>query len=266
MNLTDALNIQRGDVVTFVGAGGKTTAMYRLADELAQRDWRVLVTTTTKIWPPEPGQVGGQFFAPNAATARKRLVDMMTPGRRLLMTAELEAAENKLRGVSAELVCQVATADLVDVVLVEADGANGRSLKAPERYEPVVPPCTTLLVPVAGLDAVGQPLSEAIVHRIGRVSALTGLQPGEIITPAHVARVLTHPNGGLKDAPPAARVAVLLNKVDERGRMRPGREVAHLILELGGVDRVLLAAVGTEDAVRDVHTVRDVLTSEEEAS
>jgi len=253
-DLTDALGVQRGDVVTFVGAGGKTAAMYRLAAELAQRGWRVLVTTTTRVWPPEPGQVGGQFFAPNVAVARQHLVDMMTPGRRLLMAAEFEPAEGKLRGVSPELLCQVAATDLVDVALVEADGAKGRSLKAPARYEPVVPPCSTLLVPVAGLDVIGQPLSEAFVHRPECVSALTGLRAGETITPAVVARVLTHPDGGLKDAPPTARVVVLLNKADERGRLRPGRETARLILNISDVEQVILAAVGMTEAIRDVLT------------
>jgi probable selenium-dependent hydroxylase accessory protein YqeC len=253
--LADALGIRPGDVVALAGAGGKTTAMYRLAAELAQRDWRVLVTTTTKVWPPQPDQVDGQFFAPNAAVAQKCLADMMVSGRRLLMAAELDAAEGKLIGVSSDVLCSIAAAGLVDVILVEADGAKGRSLKAPARYEPVVPPCTTLLVPVAGLDAVGQPLSEAIAHRVERVSALTGLRPGEPITPAAVARVLTHPDGGLKNAPPTARIVILLNKADVRDRLRLGRETAQLILGGSRVEQVILAAVGTDEPVRDLLTV-----------
>jgi len=252
--VADALGVQPGDVVAFVGAGGKTTVIYRMAAELAQRDWRVLLTTTTKIWPPEPGQVDGQFLAPDAAVAREHLAATMTPGRRLLVAAGLEPAEGKLRGVSPDLLCHIAATDLVDVVLVEADGARGRSLKAPAHYEPVVPSCTTLLVPMAGLDAIGQPLGAAIVHRPERVSALTGLRPGDLITPAAVAHVLTHPDGGLKDAPPAARVAILLNKADGRSRLRPGREIARLILDNSAVERVVLAAVGTQDPVREVLT------------
>lgn len=250
MNLADALGVQRGDVVAFVGAGGKTTAIYRLAAELARRDWCVLGTTTTKVWPPQPGQVDGQFFAPSVALARTCLAEMIAPGRRLLMAAALDAATGKLVGVSPDVLC--ATVDLVDVILVEADGAKGRSLKAPASYEPVVPPCATLLAPVAGLDAIGQPVDEAIVHRVERVSALTGLRPGQPITPAAVADVITHPDGGLKGAPPAARVIVLLNKADERGRLRPGRETAQLILGGSAVERVILTAVNTAEPVREV--------------
>ena len=49
MRLRDALRVQRGDVVAFVGAGGKTSALFRLANELRADGWRVLATTTTKL-------------------------------------------------------------------------------------------------------------------------------------------------------------------------------------------------------------------------
>ena len=43
-------------VIAFVGGGGKTTAMFRLAHELKVLGKKVLVTTTTNILMPEPGQ------------------------------------------------------------------------------------------------------------------------------------------------------------------------------------------------------------------
>ena len=39
----------RGAIVAFVGAGGKTSGLYALAEELAATGARVLVTTTTMI-------------------------------------------------------------------------------------------------------------------------------------------------------------------------------------------------------------------------
>ena len=38
-----------GDIVAFVGGGGKTSTMLKLAGELAERGLRVLSTTTTRI-------------------------------------------------------------------------------------------------------------------------------------------------------------------------------------------------------------------------
>lgn len=43
-------------VISLVGAGGKTTTMYQLADELAEQGKRVLVTTTTHIQCPGEGE------------------------------------------------------------------------------------------------------------------------------------------------------------------------------------------------------------------
>ncbi len=63
-------------------------------------------------------------------------------------------------------------------LLIEADGARGRSLKAPAPHEPIVPPFADLVVSVAGLDVVGMPLDEQYVHRVDRVRQVLGLRPG----------------------------------------------------------------------------------------
>ena len=47
MRLKRALGPERGEVVSLVGAGGKTTTMFRLSDELASDGWKVISTTTT---------------------------------------------------------------------------------------------------------------------------------------------------------------------------------------------------------------------------
>ena len=50
MNLMRALRVQRGDVVTLVGGGGKTTLMFALATDAARAGWRVVTTMTTHIY------------------------------------------------------------------------------------------------------------------------------------------------------------------------------------------------------------------------
>src|SRR5215470_677558 len=49
MKLHKAFSITRGEVVSLIGAGGKTSTMIALAHELVDEGWRVLATTTTRI-------------------------------------------------------------------------------------------------------------------------------------------------------------------------------------------------------------------------
>ena len=49
MSLARALRVERGAVVSFVGGGGKTTSMFRLATELSAAGFRIVSTTTTHI-------------------------------------------------------------------------------------------------------------------------------------------------------------------------------------------------------------------------
>jgi probable selenium-dependent hydroxylase accessory protein YqeC len=50
MLISHALRIRRRDMVTLVGAGGKTTLMFRLAGELAGAGAHVVTTMTTHIF------------------------------------------------------------------------------------------------------------------------------------------------------------------------------------------------------------------------
>ena len=49
ISLREGLQLSTGGVVCFVGAGGKTSLMFRLARELSAGGDSVLTTTTTKI-------------------------------------------------------------------------------------------------------------------------------------------------------------------------------------------------------------------------
>lgn len=41
---------KKARTISVVGAGGKTTLIYRLAEELKEKGFRVLITTTTKMY------------------------------------------------------------------------------------------------------------------------------------------------------------------------------------------------------------------------
>jgi probable selenium-dependent hydroxylase accessory protein YqeC len=237
--LSRALGLARARVVALTGGGGKTSALYRLAREQAVR--RVLVTTTTRIWAPRPEQAP-LSLVPDLPAARAALEPAGWAGGIRALGVEV-TADGKLRGVPPEWMA--ALAELADVVLVEADGAAGLPLTAPRAFEPVIPPCADLVVPVAGADAIGAPLDARHVHGAPEMAVLLEVPAGTTLTPALVARVLLDPRGNVKGAPPDARIVPLINKVDTPEREAAARALAAELFARGA-EQVLLARLAHE--------------------
>ena len=240
--LSEALDIRRGDVVAFVGGGGKTTAMFRLAGELAAEGWRVITTTTTHIGVEQAALAPEHLVWTLDAESPGRLQSALGSHGHVLVTTGLTENGLKWGGVPPEWVAK----QKADVILVEADGAKHLPFKAPAAHEPVVPPATTLLVPVVGIDALGRPLEE-VAHRPERVSALTGLSAHDPVTEQAIAAVLTHREGSLKGQPAGARVRVLVNKIVSPDDLAAARRLAALLV--GSVEAVLLGAVAAEHSI-----------------
>jgi len=251
MRLQEALAVNRGDIVSFVGAGGKTTAMYRLAHELANLGWRVVTTTTTMIRPPSPEQSEETILEANSTRLLQKVKRALESHHHITVaTRQRRDEKGKLVGLQPELVGKLASLPSIEALIVEADGARGRSLKAPAAYEPPVPPATTILVPMMAIDALGQPLDERIAHRPELIARLTRTSLGDLITPEVAAQVIAHPEGGLKNAPPSARVIPLINKVDS-STLVPAQEVANYLISANSIERVLLGAVAEPDSLQD---------------
>src|SRR5260221_6831072 len=66
--LSDLIDLPPQPLISIVGAGGKTTTMYTLASELAQRGGRSINTTTTQIFFPRLGQTRTLIGAPDTPT------------------------------------------------------------------------------------------------------------------------------------------------------------------------------------------------------
>jgi molybdenum cofactor cytidylyltransferase len=160
--------------------------------------------------------------------------------------------EPKWSGVPVELMETVCTAvrEAGGLLVVEADGARGGSLKAPADYEPVVPACVDLLVPVAGIDVLGEPPDSELIHRPQIVQRIAGTF--DRVTLDVLARVLGSPEGGLKGLSEGGRVRVLINKVKGGEALQNGRAAASLLLGEPHIDAVILGAVSETDPVQEV--------------
>jgi molybdenum cofactor cytidylyltransferase len=252
LKLIRALQINDTDIVAFVGGGGKTSAMFRLAAEIVEAGGRVITTTTTRIFAAQIKLAPAHLFVQeaNRALVAARLDEF----KHLLIVGEANHESGKAEGVPPAFVTALRQWFPHTPILNEADGSRMRPFKAPAEHEPVIPPETTLVVPVIGADVFGQPLNAEQVHRAELVAGLTGAPLGAEVTPQIVARTLVHPQGGMKGVPATARVIVLINKVDALVDWTPVRETARLLLKDPRIEAVLFGAVRDDEPVREVQT------------
>ena len=201
-----------GDIVAIVGAGGKTTTMFTLSRALAAAGRRVLTTKSTIIFGPTMAQSPGVVEVPAErwSTELRGLLDE----RRELTVVVGSAGHDRWEGVPADRVVELRDAARADHVIVEADGARGRLLKAPAAHEPAMPASAAVVMPVVNLGAVGRAVTSEQVHRPELVAALLGIAEDGVIGMEHVPRVLLHEFGGLKRVPVNARVWPVLAGVD----------------------------------------------------
>lgn len=253
MRLKEALDIKRGEVISLVGGGGKTSLMFALARELSESGKSVITTTTTRIEEPSPEQTEMLIVEADGdrlmALARQHL-----GSARHITVARERLPDDKLKGISPELVDRLAGVGMAYCIIVEADGAGGRPLKAPIEKEPVIPPNTSLVIPVVGVEAAGCRLSEKDVFRTDTVAGLLGLPLGATVSAEHIAFLVTHPKGMTKGSPPQARIIPFINKMDMDGAVEKGREVARKILEMKHprIDRVVLGQAKSAEPVVEV--------------
>jgi probable selenium-dependent hydroxylase accessory protein YqeC len=218
-----AFGIVRGDVVAVVGAGGKTTLVYRMASEARASGLTVLVTTTTHMGAMDEEVTGPVLVDEESADMLVALGEALArEGRATLLGRRVRP--DKLEGVAPTRVDRLAA--LADLVLVEADGARGRSLKMPAAHEPVIPASTTLVVVVCALDVLGQPLDEERVHRTSLVRAATGVEAGEAVDEDCLAAALRHQDGYPSRIPARARAGVFLNKAEDGATLAAAARLA----------------------------------------
>jgi molybdenum cofactor cytidylyltransferase len=222
--------------------------MFALAQALPGR---VVVTTTTRIF-------AAQIKLAAAACNPENLEGLsLILDRHHFCLVVGEVVGDKAFGVDPALPGELLARPDVDFVLVEADGSRMRPVKAPADHEPVVPPQTTLLVPVVGIDALDKPIS-AVAHRPELVARLLAGPTGaasvdQKLTAEAIATLIAHPRGGLKGAPRTARLIPYINKVERDDQLAGAHQIARSLLHETRIEQVVIGAIRGGRAVRAVH-------------
>ncbi|HYA91937.1 MAG TPA: selenium cofactor biosynthesis protein YqeC [Thermodesulfobacteriota bacterium] len=252
-SLTGALGIKTREVISLVGAGGKTTLMFRLAQELTVSGKRVVTTTTTKILEPAPEETGSLFIDPDEERIKTFVRRQLDQYHHITVAME-RLGSAKLKGISPNLVNGLWRLGGMDAMIIEADGAAGRPVKAPRENEPVIPTTTTLVVAILGVDGMGKELNDENVFQPERVSRITGIPVGERLTDEAMAILMTHSGGIFKGAPPSSRVVAFLNKADIPDGIAGAKRIAQKILSKKNrqIERIVLGQLKSEPPVAEV--------------
>ena len=263
-SLRESMRLHGGGVVSIVGAGGKTSLMFRIAHELSLAGESVLTTTTTKIFKPSKKQsfqlVVSQSLDEILSKAGVLLKDNphLTAASKVLRTIfDARSRDTKMKyqkklvGFQPEFIDELLKGGVFQWILVEADGAAGKPLKAPAAHEPVIPKSTRWLIGVVALDGVGKPLNDHWVFRPERFAEITGLHPGEAVNEASIAAVVLHEQGLMKGASGRVERYVFLNKADLPKGLVKGRAIAALISSQknSGLNRVVIGQAAHEPPV-----------------
>ena len=239
MELYRALGIKRGDIVAFVGAGGKSSAILQAVRELEESAMPVLIAPTTKMFVREAEMAGTVLICNDRHELRSKSAEMLD-GQGAVVIGSTLLSKRRVKGVETDWVPDLAPKN--GVTLVEADGARRRPLKGPAAHEPLLPDGATLVVAVGGVRALGGLVNEENVHRPDVFAELTGAAQGHTIDTRSFALALL---AGLRSVPDTANRAALLTNVEPGQSMARASSIAHQLWR-GGVSNVVLSSLPKE--------------------
>jgi len=244
MTLCEALNIDLNvsELLSLVGAGGKTSIMFRLAQELKASGKKVLVTTTTNIAFSEALQADHLIIDSSKETC---FLSNVEPGAIVCLGGGVLNVKGKLKGVDRGLISEIYQKHFFDYIIVEADGSKRKPIKAPAQYEPVIPGETTRTIGVIGLDALDKTITGEHVHRPDLFCSVTGKSMGDLIDRRCLINLILSEDGLFKDVPQGCRKHVVFNQADRTDRRKEAEITVHeLIGMLAPVDGFIIAAIG----------------------
>lgn len=234
------VDINKKNIISFVGGGGKTSLIYKLGWELKALGKKVIITTTTHMFMSESNVVltGKKddiiklLFSENLITVgmlcdendgkvkNNKFKNNKFKNKKRLDNIE-EGNLRKLSGLPNELA--VSLIKLTDFVLVEADGSKRLPLKVPDEYEPVILEGSNLVIGVCGVDAIGKSINETC-HRSNLVSKFLDTDEKHIINACDVAKIVASAKGQRKNV--KCSYKVIINKADTLTELEKAKDIS----------------------------------------
>ncbi|HGJ5859889.1 MAG TPA: selenium cofactor biosynthesis protein YqeC [Arsenophonus nasoniae] len=231
-------------VISLIGAGGKTSALFWLARQFSALGKKVIITTTTRMYLPEenipllicrdPTHLpAAAFTSPISACY-----------------AAWQPSSGKVRGFLPQQIDALGQRYYAHILLVEADGSRGLPLKAPALHEPCIPVSSRCVIAVTGGQVLAKPLGPDNVQRWPLFASITQIEPGDKADITLFEHFIRHPAGMFKNVPLHAQRIWLINRFSQSENFITNQLSA--LLKTTGLDAIWLGAVRESPPIRNV--------------
>lgn len=211
-------------IISFVGAGGKSSLIDAIAKWGSNQGKKVLVTTTTHIFKPQSEIL---------ATSEKQLQKIWEAGHWAVIGAIEEKKPQKLKMPDSDWMKQAM--ELADLVLIEADGSKRLPCKVPADHEPVLLPESDIVVAVLGLSALRHSLKECC-FRTEQAKRLLSEDENHLLTEEDMAIILLSEQGLRKDVKDRRYIAVL-NQCDDDTVRKRAEKIGKMLVDHTGQNK-----------------------------
>jgi probable selenium-dependent hydroxylase accessory protein YqeC len=223
MKLARAARMSATSRIAFAGAGGKTRAIFQMAEEYSGR---VLITATTHLGNWQIGKSCEHITEPIEEILFKAIERSR---KKILVVTSAIVHDRRVKGLEpSQMDGLVRVADRLNLpILIEADGSRRLPVKAPADHEPSIPDFCDKVMFMASLECLGRKNGDRMVFRPGIFAKITGCEIGTKITGQHLIKLFLSTEGGLKRIPPQANKVAVFSHCNSASRYLEGRKLAH---------------------------------------
>ena len=220
INLREIFNIKKGDVVSIVGSGGKSTLLFKLAEEL-KNEYKVLVSTSARILMPSKEQYD-YLYADLSDYLKEK--DLYKNGI-YVISKSFDFVHNKMMGIDNEDLDFII--DDFDIVLLEADGSRNMPIKGWKNHEPPILNKTNKTIGVFPANFINKKKDKNFIYGFDEFNILT--DNCEYINFEAIGKICSNEDGIFKNS--KGELYLFLNKAETREEICVSRELSLYLKE-----------------------------------
>ena len=209
MNLIDTFKINNKDIITIIGAGGKTSLMFS-ASSLLRNDYKVLVTTTTHIYVPDNNLYDKIIMLTHFENENYNNILQNNKNGVYVIGSHI-VNNSKIKGLTFDMLDKITP--YFDVVIIEGDGSKEKSLKGWNDNEPVIYPKTTKTIGIVDISSIGIDINEENIHRVDKFLEIINDYSNNKVNIEHLEKLILNKNGLFKFS--KGEKILFINKVED---------------------------------------------------